>query len=124
MEKRKRHENRSKEEWEGLFEEYKKSGLSRSRFCTLKNLSRASFHIWHQIFTTLANQSGKNGKFIPITISDVGSINSEIRLGCDNPDSIKSGFQVQMPHGLRIEFARGASVSELKAVVGVLYAIS
>ena len=100
----------SNEKWEELVKEYKKSNLSKYKFCKQKNIPRSTFYKWHRIITGNEKNTVKN-KFISIRVKDWEK---------EGFAEIKSELIIESKSGVRIGFNKGCNTSEIKVIVDIL----
>ena len=101
---------RNNKEWQILVEEYKKSGLSKAKFCKQQNIHKGTFYIWSKAFA-VNKKNIEESKFIPITVKDCEK---------ERDDEIKSALLLESRDGLKVEFKNGCKISDIKAIAEVL----
>ncbi len=134
--------NLSKSQWYQLILKFEKREESCTRFCKIHNISPSAIYKWRRYFHEsseqgMANENSKSKNFIPINIDHSNSkinqnslSNSAALLKNSSPLSLEdssrlsklsSSFKISKSD-LSLEFVKGCSVLELRAILEIINA--
>ena len=116
-----RKKQRSRQEWFALVREYQQSPLGKYDFCQAHKISRSYFNVWEQslLAAEAEMRAAPTSSFIPITMADSAQI-TPASPAIAPAKQIKSSLQLENSNGLRLSFANGCEIWELKAVLEVM----
>jgi hypothetical protein len=97
--------------WQDVINDFEKSGIPISKYCSMHKISTSSFYQWRKILEAgRSNEKSSIPSFIPIDINSSGK-NSEVS---------KPSLEIYLPSGIKLIVCQGFSVELLGQLLRVV----
>lgn len=92
--------------WDRIYRNWKKSGLTRTEYCSQNNLSKSTFYYWQKRIRLLDEKPNNSHKTMEM-----------VKLPINLSGSKERCFTLEFPGDYKLQIPQGSSSQELKQII-------